>query len=70
MTAVAHVRPGGLEGMTASSVKKKLKDKRFAAAVSRDDVRQGAEELGAELDWLIGVVIDGMAREAPRLGFA
>jgi putative nucleotidyltransferase with HDIG domain len=70
VTAVAHVRPGGMEGMTPRSVKKKLKDKRFAAAVSRDDIRQGAEELGVELDELIGIVIDGMAREAPRLGFA
>ena len=70
VTAVAHVRPGGLEGMTVRSVKKKLKDKRFAAAVSRDDIRQGAEELGADLDGLIQAVIDGMAREASRLGFA
>ena len=70
VTAVAHVRPDGLEGMTPRSVKKKLKDKRFAAAVSRDDIRQGAEELGADLDDLIQAVIDGMAREASRLGFA
>ena len=70
VTAVAHVRPTGLEGMSVSSVKKKLKDKRFAAAVSRDDVRQGAEELGLGLDELIQTVIDGMANEAPRLGLA
>ena len=70
VTAVAHVRPTGLDGMTVSSVRKKLKDKRFAAAVSRDDVRQGAEELGVELDALIQIVIDGMAKEASRLGFA
>ncbi len=70
VTAVAHVRPTGLDGMTVSSVKKKLKDKRFAAAVSRDDIRQGADELGLELGELIQIVIDGMANEAPRLGFA
>jgi putative nucleotidyltransferase with HDIG domain len=70
VTAVAHVRPTGLDGMTVSSVKKKLKDKRFAAAVSRDDIRQGADELGLELGELIQIVIDGMAEEAPRLGFA
>ena len=70
VTAVAHVRPTGLEGMTPRSVKKKLKDKRFAAAVSRDDIRQGAEELGMELDALIQAVIDGMARDTSRLGFA
>ena len=56
--------------MTPRSVKKKLKDKRFAAAVSREDIRQGAEELGVDLDALIQTVIDGMAREASRLGLA
>lgn len=70
VTAVAFVRPDGLEGMTPSSVKKKLKDKRFAAAVSRDDIRQGAEELGVDLDAHIQTVIDGMAHEASRLGLA
>ena len=70
VTAVAHVRPGGMEGMTPRSVKKKLKDRRFAAAVSREDIRQGAEELGVELGELIQTVIDGMAREASRLGLA
>ncbi len=70
VTAVAHVRPTGLDGLTPKSVKKKLKDRRFAAAVSRDDVRQGAEELGVELDDHIKTVIAGMQREAERLGFA
>jgi putative nucleotidyltransferase with HDIG domain len=70
VTAVAHVRPTGLDGMTVRSVKKKLKDKRFAAAVSRDDIRQGADELGLELGELIQIVIDGMTEEASRLGFA
>ncbi|MEO0559859.1 MAG: HAD family hydrolase, partial [Bacteroidota bacterium] len=70
VTAVAFVRPTGLEGMTPRSVKKKLKDKRFAAAVSREDIRQGAEEMGIELDQLIQIVIDGMARDTSRLGLA
>ena len=70
VTAVARVRPGGLDGLTPRSVQKKLKDKRFAAAVSRDDIRQGAQELGVELDELIQTVIDGMAREASRLHLA
>ena len=70
VTAVAFVRPDRLEGMTPRSVKKKLKDKRFAAAVSRDDIRQGADELGVDLDELIQIVIDGMAREASRLDLA
>src|SRR6202453_936746 len=46
--ACAYVRPDGLEGMTAKSVKKKMKSPSFAAAVDRDDLRQGAEELGVD----------------------
>ncbi|MCG3138060.1 MAG: hypothetical protein HJJLKODD_01918 [Phycisphaerae bacterium] len=48
--AVAYVRPTRLAGMEAASVKKKMKDKAFAAAVSRDDIRNGAEQLGLPLD--------------------
>jgi len=70
ITAVAYVRPTGLDGMTPKSVKKKLKDARFAAAVSREDIRQGAEELGVDLTEHIATVIAGMQHEAKRLGFA
>ena len=70
ITAVAYVRPTGLEGMAPKSVRKKLKDKRFAAAVSREDITQGAEELRVELNEHIANVIEGMQREAKRLGFA
>ena len=70
VTAVAFVRPDGMVGMTPRSVKKKLKDKRFAAAVSREDIRQGAAELAIELDELIQIVIDGMTRDTSRLGLA
>lgn len=48
--AVALVRPEKLDGMKTSSVKKKLKQKSFAAAVNRDDITQGAELLGMPLD--------------------
>lgn len=58
VVAVAKVRPGGFDGMEVSSVKKKLKDKAFAAAVSREDIRQGAEELGMPVEELIQAVID------------
>src|SRR5205085_25423 len=44
--ACAYVRPGGLEGMGAKSVRKKLKQPSFAAAVSREDIARGARELG------------------------
>ena len=70
ITAVAYVRPTGLEGMKPKSVKKKLKDRAFAAAVSRDDIMAGVEELGVGLDEHIARVISGMQADAARLGFA
>ena len=69
ITAVAYVRPTKLEGMKPKSVKKKLKDKAFAAAVSRDDIREGAEDLGIDMDTHIANVITGMQWHAERLGF-
>lgn len=68
ITACAYVRPTRLEGMTPKSVKKKLKDKAFAAAVSREDIRVGAEELGVEFDEHVRRVIEGMQADAVRLG--
>ena len=70
IVAVAYVRPTGLEGMKPKSVTKKLKDKAFAAAVSREDIRQGADELGLELNEHIAHVIAGLQARAERLGFA
>lgn len=69
ITAVAYIRPTGLEGMKPKSVKKKLKDKAFAAAVSREDIRVGTEELGVDLDEHISRVISGMQADAARIGF-
>lgn len=69
VTAVAYVRPAGLEGLEPRSVKKKLRDRAFAAAVSREDIRLGAEELGVDFDAHIAMVIAGMRRQAARLGF-
>lgn len=69
ITAVAYVRPTGLEGMTPKSVKKKLKDRAFAAAVSREDIEVGARELGVDMDTHIANVIAGMQARAGRLGF-
>ncbi len=69
ITAVAYVRPTKLEGMKAKSVRKKLKDKAFAAAVDRDEIRQSAEDLGVELSEHIENVIAGMQADADRLGF-
>ena len=67
ITAVAKVRPEGIRGLKASSVKKKLKQKSFAAAVSREDITQGAADLGVELDEHIQFVIDAIAEIADEL---
>jgi putative nucleotidyltransferase with HDIG domain len=69
-TAVAMVRPKRIAGMTAKSVKKKLKQKSFAAAVNRDDIVRGAEDLGVDLTEHIQNVIDAMQTIADELGLA
>jgi putative nucleotidyltransferase with HDIG domain len=66
--ACAYVRPEGLDGMTAKSVKKKLKQPSFAAAVNRDEVRTGAEELGVDFDEHVAFVIAALAERADELG--
>ncbi len=68
--ACCMVRPDGIHSLSASSVKKKLKDKGFAAKVSRDDVYQGAERLGVSLDDQIQLVIDALKPHADTLGIA
>jgi predicted hydrolase (HD superfamily) len=65
--AVAYVRPGGLDGMTPKSVKKKLKTPAFAAAVNRDEVRRGAEELGVDFDEHLAFVIEALAASPHEL---
>ena len=68
VAACALVRPTGVEGMAPKSVKKKLKQPSFAAGVNRDEVRQGAEELGVDFDQHVQFVIDAMAARAGELG--
>jgi len=69
LVACALVRPSkSLTDLEVSSVKKKLKDKAFARGVSRDDVQQGAAELGWPLDELIAFLIAALAPEERRLG--
>ncbi len=58
--AAARMRPTGLEGMEASSVRKKFKDKKFAAGCSREVITQGAEMLGMELNELFTRTIEAM----------
>lgn len=58
--AAAKMRPTGLEGMEAGSVRKKFKDKKFAAGCSRDVIARGAEMLGMDLNELFTRTIEAM----------
>jgi putative nucleotidyltransferase with HDIG domain len=68
ITAVAYVRPEKLAGMSASSVRKKMKQKSFAAAVKREDIEKGAALLGLSLDDHLTHVITAMQGTAGELG--
>jgi putative nucleotidyltransferase with HDIG domain len=65
--AVAYVRPEGLVGMTPKSVKKKLKQPSFAAAVGRDELREGALALGVDFDEHLAFVIEALATRQAEL---
>jgi putative nucleotidyltransferase with HDIG domain len=65
--AVAYVRPEGLVGMTPRSVKKKLKQPSFAAAVGRDELRAGAEDLGVDFDEHLQAVIGALEARRDEL---
>lgn len=67
--AVTLVRPNrSLGEVSVKSVKKKMKDKSFAAKVNRDEIRQGAEELEVEFEDHVGFVISALTEIAPQLG--
>lgn len=68
LTACALVRPERLQGMKASSVKKKMKQASFAAAVNRDDIVRGAADLGVDLDEHIEFCIAALQGIATELG--
>ena len=69
LVACALVRPSrSFADLEVSSVKKKLKDKAFARGVNRDEVRQGAEELGVPLDEHIAFVIQALRPAEASLG--
>jgi predicted hydrolase (HD superfamily) len=68
IVACALPRPNQISDLKLKSVKKKFKDKKFAAGANRDDIRQGAEELGIELDEHISFVIDAMREVKEELG--
>jgi putative nucleotidyltransferase with HDIG domain len=66
--ACGLVRPDGIETLEPKSVRKKLKQPSFAAGVNRDDVYQGAEGLGVELDEHIAFVVESLRPIAAELG--
>ena len=67
--AVTLVRPTKSVGeVSVKSVKKKMKDKRFAAKVNRDEIRNGAEELGVDFDEHVTFVIQSLSPVAKELG--
>ena len=66
--ACCLVRPDGIHSLKPKSVKKKLRDKRFAAKVERAEIMAGAEMLGVELSDHIQFVIDALAPHAEELG--
>src|SRR5437764_3442489 len=71
ITATALVKPGrSLAEVDAKSVRKKMKDKAFARSVSRDDIVNGARELGVDLDEHIAFCIDAMKQIAAQLQLA
>jgi len=67
LVACSVVRPEGIHGLTARSVKKKLGTASFAAAVNRDDVRGGAEKLGVDFDDHVAFVIAALDARADEL---
>ena len=71
LTAVSYVKPSkSISEVDLKSVRKKLKDKAFARSVSREDIENGARELGVELDAHIEFCIRAMQSRAGELGLA
>jgi putative nucleotidyltransferase with HDIG domain len=69
LTAVSYVKPSrSIAEVDVKSVRKKMKDKAFARAVSRNDIIQGAAELGVDLDEHIAFCLQAMQEKAEELG--
>jgi putative nucleotidyltransferase with HDIG domain len=65
--ACAYVRPQGLEGLGSKSVKKKLRQPSFAAAVGREEMLEGAQALGVDFDEHLQIVISALAERGQEL---
>ena len=71
LRACSYVKPGrSIHEVETASVKKKLNDKAFARAVNRDDILNGAAQLGVDLDQHISFCIEAMKARAAELGLA
>ncbi len=68
MTACSLVRPDRIQSLEPTSVRKRMKDKAFARSVSREDIIQGAEELGVESSEHIALCIAAMQTISAQLG--
>ncbi len=69
LTAISYVKPTrSIFDVDVASVRKKMKDKAFARSVSRDDIVNGASEMGVDLDAHIAFCIDAMRARAEELG--
>ncbi len=69
IAANALVRPGGMEGMKPKSLKKKMKEKAFAANVDRERIRD-CEKMGLDMDEFFQIAIDAIAPIADQVGLA
>ena len=65
--ACAYVRPQGIHGLTPKSVKKKMRTPAFAAAIDRDALRAGADDLGVDFDEHLVTVIAALEERADEL---
>ena len=68
VSAAARMRPLGITDLEVSSLKKKFKDKKFAAKIDRSLIKQGCELLGMDMAQVMQIVIDGMKPYASELG--
>jgi putative nucleotidyltransferase with HDIG domain len=68
VVACAMVRPEGIHGLSAKSVRKKLKQPSFAAAVNREEVQSAADSLGVDFDDHVTFVIAALEPQAQELG--
>ncbi len=67
LVACAYMRPTKFEGLTYESVKKKLKDKKFAAKVSREDIALGIQEMGISEEEHVNFVIGALQNIQPQI---